>query len=106
MKNLLFREIRRFLPEVASAETRDRLHQPSGATARPTNPRQSIYLVAQGREDPGLKVRERRFDLKTRFDRGADRQLLDGKIVRRLKNWIERIWSCRESINDVQYIGA
>jgi hypothetical protein len=101
MKELLFREMRWFLPGPVPAETWKWFQRLPGGRVDAAFPRLDIYLVVSEREDLGLKVREGRFEIKTRPDIGTEHPLLNGSIVGNLESWTKETWDYKDPIGEI-----
>ncbi len=102
MKDLLFREIRWFLPGPVPTQIFDWFQKAlPGDRINSAFPRLDIYLVVSGREDLGLKVREGRFEIKTRPIEGTQHGLLDGKIAGIQESWTKDTWDYQDPIGQI-----
>lgn len=90
---LVFREIRGFFDGPVIPEMWHWLENFEDENQVTAYPRRDIYLVVDDRDDIGLKVREGRFEIKTREDNGVVKTFNNGEIAGLVEDWKKQTWS-------------
>lgn len=101
MDTLVFREMRWFLTGSVSPEVWTWFDGLPGNNITESYPRKDIYLVVPDHDDLGPKVREGRFEIKTRKCSGRYFELFDGKISGIFEDWQKHTWDYRALIGDM-----
>jgi hypothetical protein len=101
MDTLAFREIRWFLKGSVSPGAWTWFNGLPGNNIKESYPRKDIYLVIPDRDDLGPKVREERFEIKTRNGQGNYCEIFDGKIGGISEDWQKHTWDYSDTIGDI-----
>ena len=101
MDTLMFREIRWFLSGPVSSQAWTWFDGLPGENVKRSYPRQDIYLVIPARDDLGLKVREGRFEIKTKDGQGRNIEIFDGKIGGIAEDWQKHTWDYLDRIGEI-----
>ena len=98
---IVFREIRWFFNGMVDRTAWDWFNSITAEHCVEAYPRQDIYLVVTDRDDIGLKVREGRFEIKTRDKAGIGRSFNDGKIGGVYEDWKKETWDYKDRIGEI-----